>query len=339
MHVPSINISSARTKLALTYLAIIMILSLGFSTVFYYQSINEARYGFRRQENQLREFLYFTTPEGVQKIRDIQLSAFKLNLQRRLVALNLGMLVVGGALSFYLAKRSLRPLEETIESQNRFASDAAHELRTPLTAMKTEIEVTLRDKNLKVAEAKDVLASSLEEINKLESLSGALLRLAKSTREVDKSMWQDYSLVDILKEAKARIDSKAISRKITFRLPKSQVTVHGDPDQLIELFVVLFDNAIKYSPERSKVDVKVTKRDDKVKVQVIDHGVGITEIDLPHIFDRFYRADKSRTSSNENGYGLGLSLAKQIVEIHCGEISAKSDFGKGSIFTVEIPSF
>jgi signal transduction histidine kinase len=337
MQIPTISFQSARTRLTLTYLAIIMILSLGFSTVFYQQSLSEAGFGFRRQENQLRDYLYFTTPEGVERIRNNQLAAFKYNLIRRLTALNVGMLAVGSILSYILAKRSLRPLEDTIEAQNRFTSDAAHELRTPLTAMKTEIEVSLRDKSLKTTDAKDILRSNLEEINKLEVLTSALLRLANSGQEPNTSHWLTYRLKDILQEAKDRVAFYAKAKKIEIVLPKSTLHVRGDSDQLVELFVTLLDNAIKYSPVKTIVLVTAKKQDKTTYISIVDQGIGIAEVDLPHIFERFYRADQSRSHSAVNGYGLGLSLAQLITVTHGGSISAKSEFGKGSTITVKLP--
>lgn len=329
--------TNARTRLALTYLAIIMVLTLGFSTAFYYQSINEANNNLLRQQNQLSEYLFFTTPEGISNIQAAELAAFKSNLFKRLALLNIGMLVLGTVVSSILARRSLRPLEEAFASQSRFTSDAAHELRTPLTAMKTEIEVALRDKKLKLAESNKVLESNLEEIAKLQSLTDALLRLAHSGEKIDKSNWQTYSLNDILGSARERLSTKAAKKKIKINLPNNSMTIYGDPDQLVELFVTLLGNAIKYSPERSEVDVKAKRHEGKVCVDVIDRGVGITEVDLPHIFERFYRADTARSNGSAEGYGLGLSLAEAIVQAHGGKISVKSKYGKGSTFTVSLP--
>lgn len=329
---------TARTRLTLTYLAIIMALSIAFSVVFYMQSTREVSFGLRRHQTQLRDYLYFTTPEGVERIRNVQLAEFKRNLVRKLTALNMGMLAVGGVLSYILARRSLRPLEETLESQSRFTSDAAHELRTPLTAMKAEIEVALRDKKLQTAEAKAVLKSNLEEVGKLESLTAGLLRLARGDQGIDTSHFDYYKLSDILSSAHARLAEKAKARHITIKLPKTALVVYGDCDQLVELFVPLLGNAIKYSHEKSDVTVKATRHDTRVRVDVIDQGIGITEVDLPHIFERFYRADLSRNKTRADGYGLGLSLAEAITKAHGGRIRVKSEFGKGSTFTVELPS-
>lgn len=336
MTLPSLTIKSARTRLMLTYLGIIMCLSLGFSTVFYQQSVNEAKGNLAGQQVRLRDFLFFITPERVQLAQDAQLNEFRSNLLKRLAALNLGMLGLGAGVSYFLARRSLRPLEEALQVQSRFTSDAAHELRTPLTAIKTETEVALRGRSLSIQEAKEVLRSNLEETAKLETLTSALLRLARSSEKVDTSNWQDYKLIDILAAARDRLADKAAKRGITMKLPRTRAIVRGDPDQLMELFVPLLGNAVKYSDDNSTVDVKVSNKD-RVCVDIIDQGVGIAEVDLPHIFERFYRADTSRSRVGAEGYGLGLSLAYAIATAHGGEIKVKSEYGKGSTFTVILP--
>lgn len=337
-HFTSRLITSSRVRLAATYLSIIMVLSLGFSSIFYMQSIHEATTNLSRQSSELRSHLYFASPQYLQNVQDVQLNLFKKSLLKRLAVLNLGMLVLGGCISIVLAKRSIRPLEEALESQSRFTSDAAHELRTPLTAMKTEIEVALRSKKLSGKDAKDTLSSSLEEIAKLEVLTSALLRLARDSNNTDRTHWQNYKLSDILVAAKERLSEKAKSNKIDVKLPENNLTVFGDPDQLVELFVTVLGNAIKYSSEGSSVNIKAGKQgEDSIKVQIIDTGIGIAEVDIPHIFERFYRADQSRNKTKIDGYGLGLSLAKSIADSHDGKISVKSVHGKGSTFTIVLP--
>ncbi|MDQ3123231.1 MAG: HAMP domain-containing histidine kinase [bacterium] len=330
-------IPNARLRLTLTYLSIIMALTLGFSAIFYNQSISEAHSNLQRQESQLRDYLYFTNPRNVQRIQSAQLRTFQNNLLNKLAILNFIMVLLGACISYLLARISLRPLEETLIQQSRFTSDAAHELRTPLTAMKTEIEVALRAKKISSAEATELLNSNLEEIAKLESLTAALLRLAKSSENIDKSHFDNFKLSDILQEAYERLADKAATRSISISLPNTKAVVLGDSDQLVELFVPLFGNAIKYSHENSEITVAVQETENKVNVEVKDVGIGIAEVDLPHIFERFYRADQSRNKTAAEGYGLGLSLAQSIAEAHGGKITAKSEYGKGSTFTVVLP--
>ncbi len=338
MNYLKLKFSTARMRLTFTYLAIIMVLTLGFSGVLYQQSISEAQGNLTRQQSGLKDYLYFTSPEQIAQINNEQMMLFRKNLIKRLIVLNLGMLVLGGGISYILARRSLRPLEDTMEAQSRFTSDAAHELRTPLTAMKTEIEVAMMSKTITDKEAREILVSNLEEIDKLEVLTAALLRLARSGDSVITTHWQDYKLQDILDASVKRLQDKALARKTTIKLSKTSAQVHGDPDQLIELFVPIIGNAIKYSPEGSLVRISTTISDKKIKTSIIDNGIGIADIDVPHIFERFYRADQSRNKTKADGYGLGLSLADSIAKNHNGKITVKSEYGKGSTFTVELPT-
>jgi len=326
-----------RTRLALTYLTIIMVLSVGFSYIFYHEATQAANTGFIRQASQLRNNLYFASPDVLQRIRDEGINKFNDNVLARLFLLNLFMLLAGGALSFYLARLSLEPLEESLEAQSRFTSDAAHELRTPLTVMKTEAEIALRAKNITTAEAKDILGSNLEEISKLQALTDALLRLAKNN-SADSSDWKQVKITEVLNVAAERVEQQAKKRKIEFKLPSpSSVVVRGDKDQLAELFVILFDNAIKYGNDKTSVEVTALKNDSNIVIAVTDQGIGIDSKDLPHVFERFYRADQSRTKTNTDGYGLGLSVAEAIARSHGGTIAAASKAGEGTTFTVTLP--
>lgn len=329
---------NARNQLTLMYLAIIMVLSLSFSVVFYHETTRAAGLGFRHQSNRLRDNIYFAPPSTIERIREEGVNSFRNSVLQRLILLNLGMLVIGGGVSYYLAKRSLEPLEEAMTAQSRFTSDAAHELRTPLTAMKTEIEVGLRSKKLAAVDARELLSSNLEEIAKLETLTAALLRLAKNAHQPDFASWKPVVITKVLNAAFERVKPAADAKKIDFVLPApSKQAILADYDQLVELFVILFDNAIKYGTSKSEVVVKALQDDGHVVITVADKGVGIKAVDLPHIFERFYRADQSRNKTGTTGYGLGLSVAEAIVKSHEGDISVTSKPGKGTTFIVTLP--
>ena len=329
--------NTPRNRLALTYLGIIMVLSISFSALFYRESSHQATAGFRGQVTQLRDNLYFAPPARLQQIRDAGVDRFNHSLLTRLIYLNLIMLAGGAWLSYLLAVRSLKPMEEAMDAQSRFTSDAAHELRTPLTAMKTEIEVALRAKKLLASESRELLTSNLEEISKLEALTEALLRLAKNSHQPDPDSWKDVKLTDVFSAAAGRVAQAAKERGITFALPlPSTEKLRADYDQLVELFVILFDNAVKYGKDQSAVTVEAMKNDESYVIKVTDQGSGIKKADLHHIFDRFYRADASRNKTT-TGYGLGLSVADAIVKSHAGTISAHSKVGTGTTFVVTLP--
>lgn len=327
---------SAAIKLTAWYLLIIMVLSIGTSFALYAVSSNEL------EQNASRQVGYF---EGLLGPRDLGvysglrnhlISEDKDHLRNNLLAFNILVLLGGGAISYGLARRTLRPIEEAMEAQQRFTADASHELRTPLTAMQSENEVSLRNKSLTKDQAIEQIKSNLEEVEKLKALSEGLLALANT--EKDNEFYQAVSTEDVINGAIERVNKAADAKKIT--LKKSiiaDLSVKGSRQNLIDLLVVLLDNAIKYSPPGKSVSIKTNKKDKQALVAVTDHGIGIKPEDLPHIFERFYRAENSRHKNEAGGYGLGLAIAQKIAETHNAYISVKSAPGKGSTFTVYLP--
>jgi two-component system sensor histidine kinase CiaH len=331
---------SATIKLTAWYLALIMGLSLAFSVVLFNSSAESLSVAYDHQRMAIRQQFFtsfgFTPSAGdLDRLRDREISSGQQRLLANLTLANIGVLVVGGLASFYMARRTLRPLEQTMEAQARFTADASHELRTPLTAMQTEIEVSLRDKNMSVDEARELLESNLEEVMKLQDLSNGLLALANQDEEhfVPKKV----STAEALKGAVDRTAKAAKQKKITIENQAEDLQILGSKDGLVQLFAILLDNAIKYSPSGSAITLITAVKGSSALISVIDKGHGIKADDLPHIFERLYRADSSRTKGKVNGYGLGLSIAKKIVELHKGAIDVTSKVGHGSTFTVRIP--
>jgi len=329
-------IRSAVFQLTIWYLAIIMALSIGFSLVLYRVSDIELNRGLRRQQD---IFLNQAVPvprlPGFDEFRQTQILESRGHLQANLLLFNLVVLLLGGAASYFLARRTLRPIAEAMEAQSRFTADASHELRTPLTAMQTEIEVALRDPLLTKEIAEGLLKSNLEEVAKLKALSDGLLRLTREDGQRD--TWETLDIKTIADEAIGQVLSLATTKEIAIDNHISNFEVQGDRVSLVELLVILIDNAIKYSDAKTTVKLTSHQRGQTVTIAVIDQGHGIKASDLPHIFDRFYRADPSRSKERTNGYGLGLSIAKKIVDVHGGTIDAKSVLDKGSTFFVRLP--
>ena len=263
-------------------------------------------------------------------LRDHQQDKANRKILITLAYVNLLIFFGGGMLSYLLARRTLRHIEESHEAQTRFTSDASHELRTPLAAMKTELEVALRDPKLSKNEMRDLLQSNLEEVDKLTSLSKTLLQLSRlghANLEMEK-----VSMNDTLAEVVQRYDKNA--RRIDLQLPKKQIYIRANQSTIEELLTILVDNALKYSPQKSRIKTTI-KHDAKSVIFVISNkGEGVPPNKLPHIFDRFYRANDSH---NGAGSGLGLALAKEIVEIHKGELSVSSTPNKQTTFTVSLP--
>lgn len=326
-------------KLTIYYVLVIMSISLVFSFAIYRISSRELNRGLGKQATILKQspaekYLPRVDPD-FEKIIRTQFIESRNKILSQLIYYNLLILLISAIGSYYLAKKTLKPVEEMVDAQNRFTADASHELKTPLAAMRTEIEVSLRDKNLKPEEAKDLLQSNLEEISKLEYLSNALLKLARYQEEF-KLDFQKLALSEIITGAYEKIESLAKKKEIEFQNTIEDIELKGDKQSLIELFVILFDNAIKYSPEKSKVYISSQKEGEKTIVKIKDEGIGIKASDLPYIFNRFYRADSSRSKEKVNGYGLGLSIAKSIAVLHDGNITVTSQPARGSEFRVKI---
>jgi signal transduction histidine kinase len=331
--------TSTIIKLTAFYVGIIMLISISFSIAIYKISQNELGRGLNRQNGLFRDTvtsqLLPDRYEQLEVLRQQQYEESSHRLAINLIYFNLLILIAGAVGSYLFAQKTLEPIEEALEAQNRFTADASHELRTPLAAMKSEIEVYLRDKQATLDQSKKLLESNLEEIGKLEILSTSLLKLARSENTEQKFLFENIS--EILVDAYEKVAVMAEKKEIVFENKLENVEVIGDRTRLVELFVILLDNAIKYSPEKSKIKIDVYSLKNQVMVSVKDHGIGIKASDIPYIFNRFYRADTSRCKEQVCGYGLGLSIAKKIVESHRGEIAVSSKPGKGTLFKVILP--
>jgi len=254
-----------------------------------------------------------------------------------LLVINLSILLFSGLAGYMLAGQTLRPIQEMVDEQSRFVTDSSHELRTPLTALRSEIEVNLRDTSLTIAAAKELLESNLEEVKNLQQLSDSLIRLTQYKSIQNEKALEMISLPPLISEVIKKMSSLAKAKKIKIQHEVPQLTVKVNTTMLTELLVILLDNAIKYSPKNTTVTVSAKQTDHHVRIKVTDQGIGVDAKDIPLLFGRFYRADKSRTQSETQGYGLGLSIAKEIVEKHHGHISVTSQLNKGTIFTVDLP--
>ncbi len=325
---------SVALRLTLIYLAIIMALSISFSVVIYRLSYRQMMHSLPGQ----KVFIQFVDPDrfpDFNAIRQQTLEDSEHSLQMNLILLNLGTLVVGAALSYVLARRTLEPIEEAFEMQGRFTADASHELRTPLTAMQTSIEVGLRNPKLSLDDAKGLLNGTLDEVRKLGSLSNGLLKLTRSNgQDMPK---KPVSLKTISNEAVSQLELAANNKQIKIINNAEPIKALGDDISIKEVIVILLDNAIKYSGPNSSITLNTRQHGKVAILSVSDQGQGMKSTDVMHVFDRFYRADQSRSRDHIEGYGLGLPIAKQIVDAHGGTIDVKSKPGEGSTFTVKLP--
>lgn len=327
----------ARIKLTGWYLLIIMLISIIFSLIIY-SGINRELERFERmQDLRLRVNKNLVLPPPLSREFNVQIATeARTRLMLTLIFINAGIFVVAGFAGYFLSGRTLRPIKEMMDEQNRFITDASHELRTPLTSLRTSIEVNLRNKNMTLTQAKRLIKSNLEDVESLQVLSDGLIKLTYYQKPNGNTVFEKISLREIINLAIEKIKTIAIKNKIEINAKIESVRVLGDRKTLVELFTILLDNAIKYSKNNSSVEIVAKRMDSKTIITVSDKGVGIGQKDLSHIFERFYRAEKSRSKEDVSGYGLGLSIAKKIVQMHSGTIDVKSEKNKGTTFTVII---
>lgn len=325
---------SATLKLTGWYLLILMVISLLFSITIYNVTTGEVRDRLSDFQSRLEDPGMFPDADPNHRL----FSAFQYNQREManrniwgtLVYVNLFIFFIGGALSYLLARRTLRQIEESHEAQSRFVSDVSHELRTPLAAMKAELEVAMRDKELSKDDMRELLASNLEEVDKLTVLSKTLLQLSKLDHANLEINTVDLGM--ITSEVAQRYDKNA--SRIVVTMPAKPIKLQANAATIEELITILVDNALKYSPVKSPIEIKLARSGKQAMFAITNEGKGIPVEDLPHIFDRFYRSDTSRTAS---GSGLGLSLAKKIVELQNGELSVSSAPGQKTTFRFFMP--
>ena len=338
---------SARLKLTGWYLIIIMLISLSFSVAIYRVLTSEVYRFSSLQRTRIEQRLLnqgllppgtnISLPPPPGEIDSDLMMEVEYRLILRLVIVNGIILVISGGLGYMLAGRTLKPIAEMVDEQNRFISDASHELRTPLTALKSSIEVNLRDKKMSLDEAKQVLKENVTQVNKLQTLSDSLLELTQYQSPGNHIPHTSVLIEDVIDNAVERITPLAKAKQITVDHTVPHVKIIGNKENLSDLFVILLDNAIKYSNTGTKIGIGAKKTDGHINIWVKDHGMGIASKDLPHIFDRFYREDSARGRAEEGGYGLGLSIAKKIVDAHHGTIAVISKPNAGTTFTIKLP--
>lgn len=335
----------AYLKLTFFYVLVVMLISISFSISLYRISSQEINKGFGRQVKFLKDFQVEVIPQNsplsaLDNLKTQLINESNHRLVVNLVYFNLLILFVSSGLGYFFSIKSLEPIKKSVEAQSCFTADASHELRTPLTALRSEIEVNLRNPKMSLSDAKNILRSNLEEIDKLQNLSAALLKLAQNEEHGKDGVKLDkINLEEVLIEAFEKIELLAAKKEIGFENNLSKLFILGDRQSLVELFVILLDNAIKYSPEKSKIGIQMLYKDHRALISIKDNGVGIKSSDLPFIFNRFYRADNSRNKEKVNGYGLGLSIAKQIIDLNKGTINVESIPGKGTTFTLKFKIF
>ena len=228
----------------------------------------------------------------------------------------------------------LQSLEIAYQSQQRFVSDASHELRAPLTAIQANLELLEQHPDMREAERREAVNEASREATRLGRLVAELLALARADAGVDlreRPVDLDRVALEAVQEARHLADGPRIEIE---KLEPARLS--GDPDRLKELLLILLDNAVKYTPKQGLITLRLERNDGRARLAVHDTGIGIRAEDLPHVFERFYRADPAR-SSDPGGSGLGLAIARWIAERHRGSIAIVSEPGMGTEATISLP--
>ncbi len=323
---------SARLKLTFWYAAIILLINLTISSLIYYRTSILLNHEFNRIQNRLeeerRQFGVSIQKQLHEKLALENLEKTKENLLTQLFIINAGITSLVVIFGYILSSKTLAPIAETVHLQEQFIGDASHELKTPLTSLQTSLEVNLADKTLS-KKARAILQENLDDVTQLITLTERLLQLAKPANEQDIELHPielQETIATALKKARQLAEKKDITLKQTGTTAK--MFVKADQALLTELCIILLDNAIKYSEPKKTVTVQTVASSRHVTISCIDEGIGIAAKDLDKIFDRFYQVSNSRTrsvtSSQSKGYGLGLSLAQRIAELHHSQLSVQS---------------
>ncbi|GAC1435060.1 MAG: hypothetical protein NVS1B11_03240 [Terriglobales bacterium] len=234
----------------------------------------------------------------------------------------------------------LARLQRAFEQQKEFMGNAAHELKTPVAVLKSTLQSLLQRPRTS-DEYKEGLELSLEDLERLEQLLQWMLRLARAEQWGHGALRGHTQKVDVAatcEEAIARIRGLAEAQHTEIRFSKlNSGMLEADPEDLQLIWTNILENAVRYSPRGQPIEMSISRDNGSTKVTVKDHGTGIAPVDLPHIFERFYRGDPSRTRAS-GGFGLGLAIARALVQAYGGAIAATSTPGEGTLMTVELPA-
>lgn len=285
-------------------------------------------------------YLRVERPEGLKIVfldRENELSTLT-QLAFVLIFIGLISIIVLSIISYYLATWAIKPVAKAWEKQQQFVADASHELRTPLTVIHTTTDVILANEEKTVFEQKKWLEHIKSETERMTKLVSDLLYLAKIDRNENVIKAIEFNLSEAIINATLPLESVVFEsgKELCIDIEPDLMLI-GEEERLQQVAIILLDNACKHAPVGSVIQINLQKQGDFITLQVINEGEGIPAEHLDKIFERFYRADESR-ARDTGGYGLGLSIAKTIVNSHNGTITAQSILNKTTTFTVTLPT-
>lgn len=259
----------------------------------------------------------------------IQLNNFKSTTEKSIAIIMIGLFIVFLVISI-LSKKVLSPIIKNIEKQKQFVTNAGHELKTPVAVIMANADVL----EMTSMENKELVKSIQNQAKRLDILIKSLLRLANVEERKIEINPTEFSITEMIQEEITQFKALAQERKIIYENSQN-IRMKGDSNSIKQLISILLDNAIKYTPDKGTIEIKVEKQGKNVKLQFANTCENVKAIHTNKIFDRFYRQDESRSKAKE-GYGIGLSIAKSIVELHKGKITAEIEKENKICFTIVI---
>lgn len=256
------------------------------------------------------------------------------NLVLVLLAVWVGAMLLFLLISIRLSAVAARPMEEAMQREKQFMADASHDLKTPLSVILANNSILMESPENKVGDLRRWLDSTQEAAKRMQKLIAEMLTLADVERQDVPLVREEVDLANIAMKADLELESVAFEKNVTLEddLP-DRCMVTGNADYLLRIVMSLLENALKYEPSGGRVSIHLTQSKKKTVLSVCNQGSRIADEDLPHVFDRFYRSDKSRTNS-AGSFGLGLAITKEMVERLGGTISVTSSQEEGTVFSV-----
>ena len=256
------------------------------------------------------------------------------NLVLVLLAVWVGAMLLFLLISIRLSAVAARPMEEAMQREKQFVADASHDLKTPLSVILANNSILMENPENKVGDLRRWLDSTQEAAKRMQKLIAEMLTLADVERQDVPLVREEVDLANIAMKADLELESVAFEKNVTLEddLP-DRCMVTGNADYLLRIVMSLLENALKYEPSGGRVSIHLTQSKKKTVLSVCNRGSRIADEDLPHVFDRFYRSDKSRTNS-AGSFGLGLAITKEMVERMGGTISVTSSQEEGTVFSV-----
>lgn len=286
------------------------------------------------------EKLSNTPVKTVQLVTEITAEVYYLHRLLWSIGIGIGISALLSAIAGYvLARRALIPIQNAWNKQQQFIADASHELRSPLSVVQGQVQLLLRHPDNTIEEESVPIAAILKETKRMITMVGGLLTLARGDSHEEVISRKPVRMDGIMHQIAANIEPIMAYKQLRLQLhvEDAEVVINGDENRLIQLVMIVVDNAIKFTQKHGQIDLGCFRQGKSVVVTVKDNGAGILKSELPFVYDRFYKGDSAR-DREDNGVGLGLSIARWIVDQHQGSVRISSEAGYGTTVTIRFPA-